>query len=324
VLAVASAAALSLLDCSADAAGAPPERRCVELGSGCVCAEALDFAGEVPPSTFFDPPDSTSRECTQAGQRPPWLPVFLRLGGRGVVPGGPDGAPALPAGATSKHVLKENGSGGSDHIMNDLDQDGSGGRLDVTGKTLCIRGYVSYSQDHPLPGNIKIARMGNAGAGLAWQSSWGSGTGLGNSPIVSFIADFQADGTVDVDCNLAAAASPDPITFGDCRGHWCRYEICADHPPAGVPSVRARFLQVGGPSHTELGPEMAYCHQRLPAVTSLQVKGQLVIMDLHGEALAGPAETGARFLSHGLVTLTPYDSTFWPGPARELEGVPAD
>jgi hypothetical protein len=45
-----------------------------------------------------------------------------------------------------------------------------------------------------------------------------------------------------------------------------------------------------------------------------------MVMDLHGEQLKGSEADGARYLSHALITLTPYDSSFWPGPARELEG----
>jgi len=309
-----------------EAWAAPPEKRCVELGKGCHCAEALDFDAVVTAAQFFDPPDSTSKECTQAGTPPPWLPVFLRLGGQGVAPG-TQGAAALPSGATTKHVLREKGSGGADSIMTLLANDGSGGRLEMTDKTLCLRGYVSYSEDHPVPGNVKIARAGTAQSGLAWQASWGGrqatsddGSGVHNPPRVSFTADLEGDEKPDVDCNLASHPSAQPLTYGDCRGHWCRYEICADHTPARPPQVRARWTQVGGAASLLQGPELASCIYRVPTVRRLYVNEQLMVMDLHGEQLKGSEADGARYLSHALITLTPYDSSFWPGPARELEG----
>jgi hypothetical protein len=321
--AIALCAAVTLL--RSEASAAPPERRCVELGKGCHCAEALDFEAVVPAAGFFDPPDSTSKECTQAGTPPPYLPVFLRLGGQGVAPG-TQGAPALPAGAATKRVLREKGSGGADSIMTLLANDGSGGRLELTDKTLCLRGYVSYSEDHPVPGNVKIARVGTAQSGLSWQASWGGlqatsddGSGVRNPPRVSFTADLEGDGKLDVDCNLASLPSAHPLTFADCRGRWCRYEICADHTPAR-PQVRARWTQLGGAASLLQGPGLASCIYRVPAVQRLYVNEQLMVMDLHGEQLKGSEADGARYLSHALVTLTPSDPSFWPGPARELEG----
>ena len=233
--------------------GREPEQRCRDLGAGCYCAEALDFAGPVPASTFFDSPDSRSKECTQVPP-PPWRPVYLRLGGEGVVPGGRPGPPPVPAGATLRHVLRETGSGGADHVTNHLLTDGSGGTLDLTQKTICFRAYIHYSEDHPPPGNVKIARLGDASKGMAWQSGWGghletsrSGSGYDHPPQIGFTADFDADGSVDVDCPLDVASTGDLLVFRDCQSHWCRYEICADHSASSPPAVRGRWLQIGGP-----------------------------------------------------------------------------
>lgn len=312
----------------ANTSGREPEQRCRDLGAGCYCAEALDFAGPVPASTFFGPPDSRSKECTQVPP-PPWRPVFLRLGGEGVVPGGRPGPPPVPAGATLRHVLRETGSGGADHVTNHLLTDGSGGTLDLTHKTICFRAYIHYSEDHPPPGNLKIARLGDASRGMAWQSGWGghlessrSGSGYDHPPQIAFTADFDADGSIDVDCPLHVdSTAGDLLVFRDCQSHWCRYEICADHSASTPPAVRGRWLQIGGPGDALVGPATGpWCTYDVPTVEGIAVFGQMMLMDLHGEQVARSTSDGFRHLSHGIVTVTPFDPSFWPGPAREFEG----
>ena len=318
--------AASLLRCGA-AQAAPPERRSRRAREGLPLrggARLRRGGGRRPllRSAGLD------EQGVHAGRHaaPPWLPVFLRLGGEGVVPGKPGGAPALPAGATAKHVLREQGSGGADSIMTLLANDGSGGSLDVTDKTLCVRGYVSYSEDHPVPGNIKIARAGT-GRGLAWQANWGGNqftsddrSGVRNPPMVSFISDFQGDGKPDVDCKsgeprecLAAHLRALPLALVPLR------DLRGSHPRAAAAGARAldagrgrRLAAPGSGAHGLCVP--------VPTVAHLAVNEQIMMMDLHGEQLAGSEQLGARYLSHALITLTPYDTSFWPGPARGARG----
>ena len=83
--------------------------------------------------------------------------------------------------------------------------------------------------------------------------------------------------------------------------------------------MRARWTQVGGAATLLQGPELANCVYRVPTIDRLYLNEQLMVMDLHGEQLKGSEADGARYLSHALITFTPYDPSFWPGPARELE-----
>ena len=84
--------------------------------------------------------------------------------------------------------------------------------------------------------------------------------------------------------------------------------------------MRARWTQGGGAASLLQGPELASCVYRVPTVEHLVVTEQLMVRDLHGEQLKGSEADGARSLSHALITLTPTDPSFCPGPAHELEG----
>jgi len=285
------------------------QKRCDELGSDCVCSEPLDNSDAYKPQVH-DPSDSTAKECgswnsNAPGQGTSSFPV------------------RFPAGATVKRVLYMATDKGGAAFVGGLEES----RRNLTNKTICIRSYRNYGVDHAPPGNVKIARIGDASrVSVAWQSAWEPGWEAGGNPdsrpSVSWIAKFNDTGGV-VDCNLPHMGNAsEHVRFTDCQSHWCRFEICHDHNAAtGEMAMRAQWVQVGGSkkmgSYAGPGSYGPYCAAAKAATATFV--GNVEVMEF---VTTGPPPSagGSIYLSHAMMAITDYDPNFWIGPAYEIEG----
>jgi hypothetical protein len=199
-------------------------------------------------------------------------------------------------------------------------------RLDrATGGTYCIRHYRRWDAASEMPGPAgpggaepqqKISTVsGCADTGSGCRPEGGIKVQFSIPPTTNGVAGHISGGS-DTHWTGLPAASPD---FGnvrrDCTNNFCRFEACIDFGTDGYFQSRRRMVEVGsGEVHPPGGSTLVGNVSRPSANYILTFNGGLM---LFGQFTPGIID----YATHFIVAQLPYkDSTFWPGPACEVEG----
>lgn len=276
---------------AASALAAPVEQRCTDLGSACLCSEPLRYTSGGTLQEDVDPPDSEgagAKECGSGGRAVDAEPTGMRLvntvdGASGVDFPGPN----PPA-----YVLK----------MTSIANDGDNGWLiwgtlptNVRNETICSRTYQRFGNDLPIARDpnmrVKLQEAEVGGVLIQHELQHYSQGNIG----INY--DCNQDGTVNV--QLAGRTS------------WIRFESCYDVGTSSVNTrLKATVVDTGVSDMVSCGPKPL----STPANFTLYQIGNLFL-----QTQGDTSVIGSRYVTHAIQTRTPLNSSFWPGPASELE-----
>ena len=269
------------------------------LGGACLCSEPLNTQSYTGggPTGFKNPGDSTSKQCGNSiGFTVFASPIY------GTAPVG------MPAAANVQYVMRNDATGDSGGIVEGVAVSGT------SIKRLCTRAYFYLSPDYQYKGGTcqanKAAQLGwadNLGANQALH--WDMRAGEGDWPltIIGFGNSYNIDG------------NPKTLSTGDCRGQWCRMELCASSSQSGSVGTgtglyaEARVNIITGPK--------AGTVQNWPKtfIGDAPVQGRVGapwIMNMYRQGSC----TGYKLVSHAMQAAWTTDSGQWIGPAVEIEG----
>lgn len=283
------------------------EQRCDDLGSACYCSEPLNFNADPLGSSPLDPPDTDGgKECTIGLQSNSDHEDTIKT-----VTGTSEGLPGV--GYVVRYLEVESGK------YNATQQTG------LANKTWCARHYAKWSSNFPNPctgcvqatppdTRVKIGRNIGGYPNLELQIEWPP-SGSGDNRM-----DFSCKGGGDYNKCTSSQYTGTETTFSDCKGNWCRIEWCLDHSTATeTMSVRGR-VTVLDENLTAVQEETTrrdfndYYSTFQTGTTTNPMSSRLQHQPFTGD------EDGAYSLrSHIMVALTGVDTSFWIGPADEIE-----
>jgi len=203
-----------------DGNSANGENRCDDLGSACVCSEALDTS-ETITTSVHNPGPSTTNECNGG--------PFIEFPSASLIRFASESG--MPGGNTVTNVL-EMDDAASDPTFKTLGSDVT----TFSSGTVCTRGYQRYNQalinsfTNVTNDRIKIIEFGMASCPI--QMTWAV-----NGP--------TSDAYVGVGPGTCSGPgeqmieSGDAITIQDCVDGWCRMEFCAT-VSGGTTTLRGR------------------------------------------------------------------------------------
>lgn len=267
---------------------APVEQRCSELGSACLCSEPLRFTSAGRLVEMVDPPDSEgagAKECA-GGSAIDAEPSGMQLVDRVDNASNTD----FPGPNPPAFVLKMTS------VANDADngwQVRGNQPTGVQNETICSRDYQRFGNDLPIavePMRIKMSES-------------------------------VLNGRLNQDGIVMNGRGQFDVHDGDCTGtnniqmagrqSWIRHETCMDVGSSSY-TIRARVvvIETGVTDTITCGPH--------PLSTPASYS-EFLIGNLHLQTAGNSAYFGSRYFTHAIQTRLPLDSTFWPGPARELE-----
>jgi hypothetical protein len=266
-----------------------------------VCSEPLDANTANGGQPFLDQerldlddsPDAT--ECHQGAES-----LYAAAKDFSAVPASEQ---PLPPGHSLGWVLRKEGGGVSFLAAPDIDE--------PSDTTYCQRTYQRWDPNAVLPiqsaneqykvmtsggwdpeGNANPIQISTATGqiGTRFDGSWF------NSPV-----DFQTLGHVD-----------------ECRNNFCRFELCWDHHADGIAQARFR-MAVLAPNPNAGRTYEAVKPPGVNARTRSIFKDANWPLIWYTQLPSGANAT--RFATHAIVAKrSPADSTWWPGPACEVEG----
>jgi len=297
-------------DCGACPSGPGIEKRCTELGPGCVCSEPLNTAahdgGDMTWSSgFMNFDDSpTSTEC--------WPSDHLQ-GGENYCDSGHDMVPAasqsafLPPGHSLSFLFHQFGNGGICHVAHP-------GIIEMPGMTYCIRHYRRYDAATTWPADPnqqqKVATIG------ALQENT-------TDQILNAQISMSVDATIHTRFDGYLFDSPNDFQSlgdmeSDCVNNFCRFEICFDYSaePGEVGAGRVRLRK------TRVAPGSGETTVFKPIGNMLQPNGlNSPSSGPAGMALYVQNIYAETYSTHFITTrVLPEDRNFWPGAACEVEG----
>lgn len=194
------------------------EARCNALGTNCVCSEPLNTSSMGRSGAYYNPGDSTTKECRgETGTAQSfYFTGTMTAAGSGTAP-----ITALPSGNTVSYAWSapegHTGTIGPWHFF----PNGT-----PPFRNIAVRYYAylspnwSWNNEYADCGRAKFWYWGDAGnPNRMWQQVVGTGDGWG-------IANFLST-TANVDCcNWGPMASPAPsFTGASFKGRWTRHEI---------------------------------------------------------------------------------------------------
>ena len=271
------------------ALAAAVEQRCTELGSACLCSEPLRYTSGGTLLENVDPPDSEGADAKECGA--PAVdaePTGMRLVNTVDNATGLDFPGPNPPAYVLKMTSVTNDGDNSWYVYGDLP-------TNVRNETICSRNYQRFGNDLP------IARDPNMRIKL--QEAEVGGTLIQheiqhyNQGNIGINYDCNQDGTVNV--QMAG------------RSSWIRFESCYDVGTSSVTTrLKATVVDSGQSDQVSCGPKPI----ATPANFTLYQIGNL-FLQTQGDG----SVIGSRYVTHAIQTRTPLDSSFWPGPASELE-----
>lgn len=185
------------------------EQRCLDLGANCVCSEplntnAMGFDGTL----YFNPGDSNSKQC--AGERNTGESM-LGYNGSSFTAVAPTG---LPAGINYVWETRRARSAQGSKVT------------DPAVRRVCHRAYVKYSSDYQWKDQ---GSGGTCDANKAAEVHYSGGPPGGSALHWDFAEGGDAWRLTIINFGGQApynTAHSGPISLDDCKGEWCRLEIC--------------------------------------------------------------------------------------------------
>lgn len=284
------------------------EKRCSDLGSDCICSEPLntntvDGGQSWAHDIYLDPDDSpNATECEgETGDGKALTDVTQ--GFRAVnVSGQP-----LPPGHSLSWVLRKDGGGVSVLRGPDIDE--------PSNTTYCNRSYQRWDPASAIPG------AGSATANSQYKvSNMGGKDPNGNHNPFQLAVVQTGSIFVRADSNWFNC----PVDFQgfsngqqNCTNNFCRFETCLDHKINGKAQFRARLTYLA--PHPQAGQSFVITKPEcLIAQSRMTFQDANDPMGWYAQELSGPS---IRYATHALTAKhTPQDSSWWPGPACEVEG----
>jgi hypothetical protein len=321
-------------------AGAGTEERCTTLGSQCVGGEPMNTStmwggtsiNWVPNDpfgrfiNFDDSPSDTQLYPENPSISGGWENYCEQF--RYVTTAAAE-SPYLPPGNILSYVFTQNGNAGVCHV-------GSHGTInEAPNVSYCIRHYRRWDANSHVPQNQneqqKVMTIGgynptNGGASpygfVTIQISMHTGGQIGPRFDGNF---WRSDGG-------QSTGIGDLGNMNQCQGNYCRFEICLDITAAGVGQARYRMTPVTPGNNvssnftsfvgTNIHPEGMQTNAVGGGGDQMYAQCTDGVNNI--PCVTAPGSGGPTFISynsHYIVThVRPMNSTFWPGPACEVEG----
>jgi hypothetical protein len=271
---------------AASALAGPVEQRCTDLGSACLCSEPLRYTSGGTLREDVDPPDSEgtgAKECGN-GSTLDAEPTGIQL----VTENANDFPGPNPPAYVLKMTSTTNDGDNSWLLYGDLP-------TGVRNETICSRNYQRFGSNLPIARdpNMRIKLQEAEVGGVLMQHEL-QHYNQGN---LGINYDCNQDGTVNI--QLAGRTS------------WIRFESCYDVGTSSVHTrLRATVVDTGVSDSVSCGPKSL----STPANFTMYQIGNLFL-----QTLGDSSVIGSRYVTHGIQTRVPLNSSFWPGPASELE-----
>ena len=297
------------------------EIRCFNLGADCQCSEPLD-ATSVDSSSPHNPNASVAKPCTGTSNPDDTIgfsgsvPLFISTA---AMTGSPYNFPAFPTGTTNvANIL-------ADDVAGQLAVKDTQG-LTVHDQTYCRRHYFVLHEtmeiDYSGGDRIKMSRVSKGSPELHHESEFQFG-----SPGTS--AGFRSYETTPNDWGGVFDNSSwvTGLSLADMRDKWWRMENCWDHDATGTSDklhhrVQLKDLSTG--TIYENSPVMI-SPSAIASGASMGSSGNNWIIDgfrqTNGSRLAAGMWSG---FAGAMTARVDYDSSFWIGPAVEIEGITSD
>ena len=250
------------------------EQRCHDLGPNCVCSEPFADTQRSVSGFEQNPGDSTTKECAGGKTLTNATPRPVSAAGLG-----------LPSAASIDTVWEDDGVHGGAVEGNTPERPGS--------KRICVRYYVRYSSSYEFFGD------GDCRAGKLTQIDLGSK--ISSSPLH---AEAKRDQWRIITQGLGgstmrASGEPKPE---DCRGDWCRIEMCLSGDIDQGKSLYARKCSI--------------CHGK-DGVAKKMVTGSANLNDPEWQE-ATSLEDIATVISEGRNKMLPYKTKLTPTQIQQI------
>lgn len=304
------------------------ELRCQALGTVCACSEPLTSTGftrgaESPAGSgkvWLNPSDASTKQCGQTSGFSWYYDDVLFI----------NTSAAMPAGSTVQTVWRDtNNGGGAAGNASAL----TGSPVRATTKKLCVRHYVKFSSDYDAfaaggcwankqamfpyyngytrQALVQLSDGQNYGNIQLWARYWDD---LVNPSGGEWLPQTEVNGGADVD---------------DCRGTWCRQEICLyatgyndAQPPAAVSTDVATGRGLWAIGYTQVAQSTRRTTYG-PYYLGNSTGGTLVSPEIYSGYREGTCD-GYREISHAMQA--EWDTNpgvdVWIGAASEIEGTP--
>lgn len=199
------------------------EQRCKDLGAACICSEPLNTNSfTLSGGDSLNPTDTNSKQCSNGGTSA----MTMKAGESAFLI--PTAETGMPAGNSVNWVWRNN------HTYGPALEGNGNTPLRSSTKRVCYRYYTRFSENYD-GGDIRVNPSSpNCDVGKFSQIQWtpagyfvgvGSGGRKGRSSAPSLQYNWSG-----VNRKLSETG---PLTYADCYGNWCRFEMCVSGDFAG-------------------------------------------------------------------------------------------